>query len=64
MTFALVRAGLPNSIAVLALALTPLFAITFAAAEQAQRAPTASIGGSTVRAAAIGLSAGERTTLD
>jgi hypothetical protein len=63
MTFALVRAGLPNSIAVLALALTPVFAIAFASAEQASRPPTASIG-VTVSAAAIGASAGEPATLD
>jgi hypothetical protein len=63
MTFALVRAGLPNSIAVLALALTPVFAITLAAAEQANRPPTAVVG-ATISTAATGLSAGERATLD
>jgi hypothetical protein len=63
MTFALVRAGLPNSIAVLALALTPVLAITFAPAAQRTRPPTASVG-ATISTAAVGASAGERSTLD
>ena len=63
MTFALVRAGLPNSIALLALALTPLFAITFASAEQTQGPPGASVG-VTIGTAGTGPSAGERATLD
>ena len=39
MTFALVRAGLPNSIAMLALALTPFVAIVVAAAPQTHPGP-------------------------
>jgi hypothetical protein len=63
MTFALVRAGLPNSIAVLALALTPVFAIMFAPAAQTTRPPTAGVS-ATISTAATGLSADERATLD
>jgi hypothetical protein len=63
MTFALVRAGLPNSVAVLALAMVPLFAIVFAPAEQTRHPPTASVG-VTISAAATALSAGERGMLD
>ena len=42
MTFALLRAGLPNSIVAAALALVPIVAITLA---PAQRAPDAAVRG-------------------
>ncbi|HEY4922390.1 MAG TPA: hypothetical protein VII40_19975 [Xanthobacteraceae bacterium] len=63
MTFALVRAGLPNTVAVLALAMTPLIASAFAPSEQTRHRPAASIG-ATISAAATASSAGERAMLD
>jgi hypothetical protein len=62
MTFALVRAGLPNSVAVLALAMTPIVAILLAPAEPSRRHPPTA--GITINAAATASLAAECAIFD
>ncbi len=62
MTFALVRAGLPNSVAVLALAMVPIVALLLAPTEQSRRHTPAA--GATISAAATASLAAERAIFD